>query len=191
MPEPYSVLKKNVGHMKDIYINQVAIMQDDSDNRHAIYLPNYTLLSGFFVDDKDMCLLEEITELSLQKSFEKKVVEVPTRRLDSYIEHNKSTIKKIDILKIDVEKSELEVLNSLNNMNNLSMIQYIICEIHYENYQEVKLWMIKNGFQEIYNSDVSIPKYLLKNEDVKFKRIHENNIYEKLYVVTGIFEFLH
>jgi len=156
MPDLFKVLSLN---LKDLAIlNQLAIMETGDQIISGTYLPNYTLLSGFFVDQEDKRKLEDLAGKDLNFEFEEQKIEAKTMRLDTYITSNK--LQRVHILKIDVEKAELGVLKSLGECSKA--VDNIVCEVHEETKEDVLQWLSNNNFELKYISEPSLPRYCLQ-----------------------------
>jgi len=156
MPDLFKVLSLN---LKDRAIcNQLAIMETGDRIISGTYLPNYTLLSGFFVDKDDKTKLEELAGRDLDFEFEGQKIEAEAMRLDTYITSNK--LERVHVLKIDVEKAELTVLKSLGECSKV--VDNIVCEVHEERKEGVLQWLSDNNFKLIYLSEPSLPRYCLQ-----------------------------
>ncbi len=113
---------------------------------------------------------------------------VPVRRMDKYIEENK--VKRIKLIKIDVEGHEFAVLKGMEEFFKKNMqkksLPLVICEIVPEIYpllnsgiEEVFAYMEKFGYfpYEVLNNDKIIKKSNIKNKrvaDVLFKPKYVN-----------------
>ena len=103
-------------------------------------------LKTFVKDDKLWNFTRKIATLSFLKSFE--TIKVKTDLLDNYCEEKK--IEKIDILKIDVEGSEIEVLEGSKKMlKNIRIIQIEIFDtkkLHSQKFEKIKKILSDESF---------------------------------------------
>jgi FkbM family methyltransferase len=123
------------------------------------FLPEYTLLSGFHVGEEDKKELEALAGRSLDKEFTVVKEKVKCLRLDNFLEQE-GLNSKVDVLKIDVEKSELDVLLSLGD--RLKDVGCVAAEVHEHNLKEFK--EILEGRYGVGNCWVSVkdlPKFAL------------------------------
>jgi len=89
--------------------------------------------------------------------FKSEKVRAPLRTLSEFIEEH--GIKRIDLLKIDVEKAELDVLNGITD-DHLSMVRQLVMELHDIDGRKVEIEnrLRNNGFDRIiFEADFSVP----------------------------------
>lgn len=161
--EPFKCLEQNAKTLPNpsqIVPIQLAIMERTGPLQ-GTYLPNYSLLSGFHAAsefESDKTMLQEIAGKSLDHEFLATHEQVDSIRLDEWLEgiegiegieciesidasHRKI---RIDLLKIDVEKSEFSVLKSLGQF--VKNVYAILVEVHEENKTSVLDYLETNGF---------------------------------------------
>lgn len=152
--ELFSSLIKNTKNMKIKHVNK-AIMTTD-EQMVGCYLPNYTLLSGFYVDNNDKINLETLANKSLNSEFTMIEETVDAIRLDTFMEQN--FVNRIDILKIDVEKAELNVLQSIGTQ--LTNVKCVIAEVHEININKF-VEILKCHFKNVLVGEKDLPKFCL------------------------------
>tara|TARA_B100000886_G_scaffold339305_1_gene304373 strand:+ start:570 stop:1460 length:891 start_codon:yes stop_codon:yes gene_type:complete len=111
-PSTFSILKTNVFEKENIYINQKAILDEDSE----IQLNDYGLTSSAFNSINDSREKKSIHKLNQSK------VSVRSITLDYYVISNKLRPK---LIKIDTESSEYKVLKGMHYI--LNEIRPILC----------------------------------------------------------------
>lgn len=154
--DPFNHLLNNVSGLPVTCIRQ-AVGIDDSSLK-GVYLPNYTLLSGFHVETGDKTMLEQLAGKNLDKEFDGKVEKVDCIRLDTFMNiHNISTI---DVLKIDVEKAELNVLLSLGE--RVDDVRSVVAEVHQPNLEQF-VEILNERFSSVVVSDKDLPQFCLDN----------------------------
>ena len=146
-PEVFELLKLNsklYGRQTKVYNKGVS----DRRKREAFtYYPESTVFSGFAADDHEdrealKQIIDNIIENEIQSddlNLKKYSDDISRERLKSefyecdvvsvsdIIEENK--IQKVDLLKIDAEKSELEILNGIN-AEDWPKIKQVVLEVH-------------------------------------------------------------
>lgn len=144
IPQIFEILKKNM----DLYGNPDKIFNigfsDENKKAEFIYYPKASVMSGMYANETEdistfsqtmldgdfsQAQKQEIVahkEELLTGRFEKVVTECQLYSIDYFVKTN--NIEKIDLLKIDVEKSELDVLNGIKNCWN--KIKQIVIEVH-------------------------------------------------------------
>jgi FkbM family methyltransferase len=137
-PVPYAALAANVaGHSIDATISRCAI-SDHSGTGRMTYYPNTTVMSGFHADPASdaavtraflerMGLGSEAIDGVLTGKYETTTIKCPVRTLSEVIAEREIT--SIDLLKIDVEKSELAVLRGLDDAD-WPRVRQIVAEVH-------------------------------------------------------------
>ncbi len=93
----------------------------------------------------------------ITKVFKSEKVQAPLRTLTGFIDEH--SIKRIDLLKIDVEKAELDVLNGITD-DHLSIVRQLVMELHDidERKVEIENRLRDNGFDRIiFEQDFSVP----------------------------------
>jgi len=149
--EPIPILRKifqlNLKKFSGIQVSEYGLTNEDKEEI-LTYYPDYSLMSGFHCDfNEDTKILTECVEkeflkenpnlennsdrilklLSQTKLKEKQTIKCKLTTLSSYINLNK--IQQIDLLKINAEKSELNILNGIKK-NDWPKIKQIILEVN-------------------------------------------------------------
>ena len=116
-PYTYQSLLQNMANYIDaekLFLNQFAISSQDSFQAFNFY-ENHPTLSGIYRRD---IKLEERLKLGVPKS-----ISVPTTSLDSYC--GTMDIKRINFIKIDVERAELDVIFGAEQLLKKGKIDYL------------------------------------------------------------------
>ena len=151
---PFEHLSKNVAGLPVECIKNGVGTQEGT--LKGTYLPNYTLLSGFHVDGKDKEMLEQLAGKSLDVEFAGAEEEVECTRLDSFMAAR--GLDKVDILKIDVEKAELDVLLSLGD--RLADVGCVVAEVHQVNLERF-VEVLQSRFSTVQVGEKDLPKFCL------------------------------
>ena len=142
-----------------------------TDEVNLVYYPSSTLQSGLYTNpDRDEFvvrqyaysqLLEKVGnhnftsrdfDALIEERFQEKHYRVPLKTLSEIIE--KENVKKIDLLKIDVERSELEVLEGIKEAH-WQIIQQIVLEVHDSQTSKKVIEILENrGFNIAIDKDV-------------------------------------
>lgn len=152
--EPFDHLSRNVSGLPVTCIRNGVGTQEGK--LKGTYLPNYTLLSGFHVDGSDKAMLEQLAGKSLDTEFTGSVEEVDCTRLDSFMVAN--NIDRVDVLKIDVEKAELDVLLSLGD--KLADVGCVVAEVHQPNLERF-VEVLNGRFSTVIVGDKDLPKFCI------------------------------
>jgi FkbM family methyltransferase len=165
---PFRCLEANAKTMNSQLVNQdehasritpiKAAVGVKSGAVSGTYLPNYSLLSGFHVSEADRKELERLAGRDLSHEFLEAKEQVVCTRLDEWI--TAKALPVIDLLKVDVEKAELDVLVSLGQKLSDS-VRFVIAEVHEENKQAVVSLLSQAGFADISVSEPAPPTYCL------------------------------
>ncbi len=195
----FNILKKNV-ELYDIDVELFKCgISDVSRTEDITYYPNVSIMSGRYADNKEdhenikLAILHDMQESGNQSEIsEQEIDELVEERLRSEIYNcelktiseviEEKGIERIDLLKIDVEKSELDIIKGISDAH-WGRIGQIVLELHDINgrLDEVKSLLEQKGYQvsylkdtklednEIYNLyAVSISEATsMKNEEVK------------------------
>jgi FkbM family methyltransferase len=127
-PKVFSQLK-SFSARRGVFINNFAL--GERDGKIPFYTSPLTVTSSLILPNQDSSwerTKRRILGLSKENSFEE--IEVEIRTLDSFVKSN--SIIEIDILKIDVEGSELQVLNGATESLTSKKINIIQIEVHYD-----------------------------------------------------------
>lgn len=137
-PDPYAALSANIAaHGIDATATRCAL-SDHAGTGRMTYYPDSTVMSGFHADAASEAALtrtflvrsgfeEEDVEDMLAGRHETVEIEVPVRMLSDVIAERGVT--SIDLLKVDVEKSELEVLRGLSEAD-WPKVRQVVAEVH-------------------------------------------------------------
>ncbi len=154
-PNPYvkNYLKDFINKKNFFFENKVLA----SSNKEIVFNFNQSFESSgssitkTFMNDKKWIFTRSLfLKFFLQKTEGFKKIKVPSITLDNYIK--KKNVKKIDILKIDVEAGELEVLKGMKNCLKKNLIRAIQIEItdrkinYKKKEKKIKDILIKNNF---------------------------------------------
>ena len=123
------------------------------------------MLSGFHVgNDKEA--LELLAGRKLDKEFSVINETVSCIRLDTFLQQEGIT-NKIDVLKIDVEKAELDVLLSLGS--RLADVQCVCAEVHEPNLVRFKeILEARYGTGNVWVSDKDLPLFALDEKPAEW-----------------------
>ena len=156
--ELFEHLVKNTSNYSAVKCRKLAIGTVSGDI-NGTYLPNYTLLSGFHVSAADKALLEELAGRSLENEFTAVQETVKCMPLSDFLEQE-CIRGRVDLLKIDVEKAELDVLKSLGT--RLADVGSVVAEVHQENLEEFQeLLESRYGKVRCWVSEKDLPKFTL------------------------------
>ena len=165
-PSTFSILKKNVFKKENIYINQKAILDEDSE----IQLNDYGLTSSAFNSINESREKKSIIKLNQSK------VSVKSITLDDYVITNKLRPK---LIKIDAESSEYKVLKGMDFI--LNEIKPILCvELGDLNVDNVK------SSREIIN--YLIERYGYKTYEVINGKLKPHKLREKYEFINLFFK---
>ncbi len=156
IPELYRTLKNNMAMYE---INAICInagLSDEQKNCAFTYFPNVSVLSGINPNQSEVESLLKNTLANkddsstnhaeiIKASLNKKQIDAELNTLSDTI--NLHHIKHINLLKIDVERHELEVLKGINN-EHWDLIDQVIIEVHdFDNRLEIISSLLEsNGF---------------------------------------------
>ena len=127
--ESFSILKNRFQKTDGLFLNNLAVGNRSLSNAN-MYITQNKGSSSLLQPDKDANEFWEGNPLSIQKA-----VKVETTTIDSYCQ--KYNIKRIDILKIDVQGSELKVLQGAKRILKERRVKLIFTEISIApNYKE-------------------------------------------------------
>ncbi len=138
VPETYSVLSKNIelNHLQDIQIFRNALSSECGTIKLGT-CPQITAISGLEVDIPER-------KGGMKKQFIHEV-QVPALSLKTFI--TKNNIPHIDILKLDVEGSEVEILKSIRNLP--AVVDRIVLEWHSFQLRKEILTILKDASFEM------------------------------------------
>lgn len=145
IPELYELLRINTGlYNENTKVFNCGISNENTETTFTFY-PKASIMSGKYGDlDKEKDTFEKTLKSQLepaeqgedfeklyneliQERFEAKQVVCQLKTLSDIIEEN--NIEKIDLLKIDVEKSEMDVLQGIKS-EHFKIIKQIVLEVH-------------------------------------------------------------
>ncbi len=139
-PATYKKLQRNTKKLNNVHIFNMALSDKDGEELFFVY-PGSSMSSSLF------------PRVDNQKS-----IKVPSRKLDTFIAEQE--IKKIDLIKFDVEGGEFQIFSSFKKLDNIPML---IGELHLD------LIPVKEDvFMEIFKSfvvqkvKISSQRFLLK-----------------------------
>lgn len=184
----FKVLKQNV-ELYDIDVKLFNCgLSEVSRMEEITYYPNVSIMSGRYADSKEdhenikLAILHEMQENGNKSEIsEQEIDELVEERLRSEIYNcelktiseviEENGIERIDLLKIDVEKSELDILMGISE-EHWGRIFQIVLELHDINgrLQEVKSLLENKGYQVSYLKD---------------SKLEDNEIYNLYAVSTG------
>jgi len=146
-PELCGILTANVGTFSNVTIHQFGLSDTEKEAVFTFY-PNYSILSGFYADEARE---REMLRMAIRNQFcgrFRSGGRLEDRHLDSLVEEmlaqkteytcrlqtistiiEKECIRVIDLLKVDVEKSELDVLRGIRD-RDWGLIRQIVIEVH-------------------------------------------------------------
>ena len=169
-PTVYEILKAN----SDLYGSDVKLfnfgLSDQAKHTTFTFFPNFSLLSGFYADAQaekevvktfmtnqqkagvsDMSELVEQADGILANRFSAQSFAAELRTLSSVIEQEK--IQSIDLLKINVEKSELDVLSGIEE-EDWKKIKQIVLEVDVEeNLPIITSLLQRHGYEYLVEQD--------------------------------------
>lgn len=176
IPETFRYLQLNA-ELYDLNIELFNQGAADSNRTTTFgYYPLCTTISGQFPDkkcEKDVleCYYERLENCEENKENIDKVLDDVTQyesvecelvKLSTLIEDHK--IEKIDLLKIDVEKSEIEVLNGIDELH-WSLIKQLVIEVHDNdsNLKWVENFLLNKGYNVYIEEDSLVKNSKLYN----------------------------
>ena len=137
-PVPYAALTANlVAHGLTAYPARCALA-DHSGAGRLTYYPDSTVMSGFYADAAAEAALtrayltrsgfdeEDVREM-LSGRHENVMIDCPVQTLSDVIESR--GVESIDLLKLDVEKSELDVLRGIRE-EDWPKVRQVVAEVH-------------------------------------------------------------
>ena len=142
IPEAFFVLKQNTSYLNNVRCFQLAL--SNINGKANFYVTSYNDSSSLFRPIITSTFIDKHTKL-------KEIIEIDTLTLDDFILIN--DVKKIDLLKIDVQGGELNVLKGAIKALQNKVIKYIYLEFWflkaYENqplYHEVASFLEEFGY---------------------------------------------
>ncbi|MFE9485391.1 amino acid adenylation domain-containing protein [Streptomyces sp. NPDC006641] len=142
LPEPYTLLQKNTqGRRSRIELFPVGLSDREGTASFTVY-PGYSMMSGlaayadpaaelsvvkrFLTNRRDEALFGEVSDV-LAERFTPNTEQVTLRRLSDVLAE--TDVTRIDLLKIDVQRAELDVLHGIDDAH-LALVQQIALEVH-------------------------------------------------------------
>ncbi|MGH7832000.1 MAG: phosphopantetheine-binding protein, partial [Candidatus Binatia bacterium] len=145
-------------------------LSDEAKRKAFTFFPGFSLLSGFYADaqaekqvvktfmiNQQKAGISEMTELVeqadaiLEERFNPQTFNTELRKLSSVIEQE--NIERIDLLKINVEKSELDVLNGIKDQD-WPKIKQIVLEVDVkENLPTITSLLESHGYEYVVEQD--------------------------------------
>lgn len=174
-PKINHLLKMNVARYgQSVKVYQVGISDLDGEADFTYY-PDYSIMSGFHTDASgDANMLSAGIRNQLSKSGAKQKIipdhminRITQNKLDKKIEFKcqlktissiilEENIEKIDLLKIDAEKSELAILKGIKE-NDWLKIKQIVLEVHSAHEVEIVIPILKQkGFEINVEQEVNL-----------------------------------
>jgi amino acid adenylation domain-containing protein/FkbM family methyltransferase len=171
VPETFDVLRANVElHGVDVVLLPCAVAATDADQADFTYYPRVSLMSGRYADaDADAAMLRSFTagefhgadsasddedELAaiIAERLESRQVKVPVTTISGVVD--KYSIMRVSLLKIDVEKSETDVLAGIRD-EHWGLIDQIVLEVHDLNGRlgTVRELLLRHGFEVVSRSE--------------------------------------
>jgi 31-O-methyltransferase len=165
-PIPYAALTANVAAHGVAATTIQCALSDYSGVGLLTYYPNTTVMSGFHADPAaEEALTRSFLERSglgekdidglLHGKYETTTVECPVKTLSEIVAEQ--AIGSIDLLKIDVEKSELAVLRGLRE-TDWPKVRQIVAEVHDSDgaLEAVRGLLVEHGFSVIQEQDAML-----------------------------------
>ncbi|MBO0875789.1 MAG: FkbM family methyltransferase, partial [Pseudonocardia sp.] len=137
-PVPYAALTANLATHGLTAYPAMCALADRSGAGQLTYYPDSTVMSGFYADAEAEAALtrayltrsgfdgEDVEEM-LEGRHENVVIDCPVRTLSDVIKAR--DVESIDLLKLDVEKSELDVLRGLRE-EDWPKVRQVVAEVH-------------------------------------------------------------
>ncbi|MFG3525880.1 amino acid adenylation domain-containing protein [Streptomyces sp. NPDC047917] len=142
LPEPYELLRKNAqGRRSRIELFPIGLSDRAGTASFTVY-PGYSMMSGlaayadpaaelsvvkrFLTNRRDEALFGEVSEV-LAERFTPNTEQVTLRRLSDVLAE--TDVTRVDLLKIDVQRAELDVLHGIDDAH-LALVQQIALEVH-------------------------------------------------------------
>jgi 31-O-methyltransferase len=137
-PIPYAALTANLAAHGLVAYPAKCALADRSGVRELTYYPDATVMSGFYADAETEAALtrsylrrsgfdeEDVREM-LAGRHENVVIDCPVQTLSDVIAAR--GVESVDLLKIDVEKSELDVLRGLRE-EDWPKVRQVVAEVH-------------------------------------------------------------
>lgn len=143
IPDVYRCLVKNSKRISNIRTQNVAISAKEGKARFTYY-PGYTVISGIHanprldskvieagmrssISDKNSIEYQRVPQIVSERFQNVKTLNVPTKTISGLI--GELGIKRIDLLKIDAEKSEVSILKGIRRAD-WAVIEQIVLEAH-------------------------------------------------------------
>ncbi len=163
-PEICGLLRLNVaGYGSSVQVHECG-MSDQEKRTTFTYYPNYTIMSGFYTDvDEDTQTLAAGIRNQLRESLSSgnmnqavaslvgdklkgaQQTECRLRTVSAVLAE--TDVEKIDLLKIDAEKSELDILRGIDE-NDWPRIEQIVLEAHSKEQLEADVSLLeRRGFE--------------------------------------------
>lgn len=150
-PETFRYLKNNTKELKNIFINNSAISNKNS-NKLKFYRHEFSKLNSFKKINVKGNVIREYLNSHLNKKARRiynRPIFVKSLKLDTYCKNN--GIRNIDILKIDVQSAEKECLNGSKKILKNTNVIYTEINFHdmYEtsyNFYDLESIIVPYGF---------------------------------------------
>lgn len=132
-PDVFTELEKRWGKESNVILNPTALFEQDK--QYKFYATEASVASSLLPPDPTL------TALSKDDKYQYTVLDVPCETLDSYCQ--RKNVERIDILKLDVQGTELSVLKGARSLLDRSNIRFIFLEaIFAETY--VNQWQLND-----------------------------------------------
>lgn len=162
VPANHEILVENVGRFPSVSTYRFGL-SDRSGTETFTYYEGAAAMSSQYADparDQDLVrtvlselgLGEEEIAGRLEASFDPAEVECELRTLSAVIEEQ--GIERIDLLKIDVERAELDVLNGIED-RHWPLVRQVVAEVHDESgrLDEIRSLLESRGFTIVLDQD--------------------------------------
>jgi FkbM family methyltransferase len=166
IPATFNKLQRNMAlHNLDVKLFDFGLSSESKEIEITFY-PNWSSMSGAYADAREdenltRAYLNNLTggslpndEISdiLEGRFNREAVRCRMRTLSEVIREQR--IERIDLLKVDVEKSELDVLRGIEE-NDWSKIRQIVLEVHDLNgrLETIKDLLARHDFDVVVDQD--------------------------------------
>lgn len=142
LPEPFALLEKNLqGSRSRVELFPVGLSDEAGSASFTVY-PGYSMMSGlaayadpaaeisvvqrFLTNRRDEALFGEVSDV-LADRFAPETAQVTLRRLSDVLAE--TDVTRVDLLKIDVQRAELDVLRGIDEAD-LARVEQVALEVH-------------------------------------------------------------
>ncbi|MFJ9559195.1 amino acid adenylation domain-containing protein [Streptomyces fuscichromogenes] len=172
LPEPYALLEKNLqGRRSRVELFPVGLSDLAGSASFTVY-PGYSMMSGlaayadpaaeisvvrrFLTNRRDEALFGEVSDV-LADRFTPDTAQVTLRRLSDVLAE--TDVTRVDLLKIDVQRAELDVLHGIDDAH-LALVQQVALEVHDDTggapdgrVREIEEYLRTRGFEVVTEQD--------------------------------------